>query len=237
MSALLQARDLSLAGRLDETNLAVRAGELTCLVGPNGSGKTSLLHALAGIGHPSGEVLIDAVDPRGLPPPRRKRLLSYLPASRDVSWPLTAYDVVALGSVGGEDEGAIDQVLADLDLGDFAHRRIDRMSTGERSRVLIARALVAKPRALLLDEPAANLDPYWQLRLMDYLRRSARHHGQAMLVAVHDLELANIYADRLIIMHDGRIEADGDPASLLGGDCIPRIFRIERLNGRWVPVA
>jgi iron complex transport system ATP-binding protein len=71
---------------------------------------------------------------------------------------------------------------------------------------------------------------------MDYLRVSARQNGQAMLVAVHDLELAHIYADRLIIMHAGRIEADGDPASLLSGDCIPRIFRIERFQGRWQPI-
>jgi iron complex transport system ATP-binding protein len=182
-------------------------------------------------------VLIDGTDPRGLPSDRRKRLFSYLPASRDVIWPLTARDVVALGGDGGQDAGAIAQVLADLSLSGFADRRIDRMSTGERSRVLIARALVAKPRALLLDEPAANLDPYWQLRLMDYLRTSPRKNGQAVLVAVHDLELAHIYADRLIIMQGGRIEADGDPASLLGGDCIPRIFGIERFEGRWRPTA
>jgi iron complex transport system ATP-binding protein len=236
VSALLEATGLSLSGRLEETDLSIRAGELTCLIGPNGSGKTSLLHALAGIGHPSGNVLIDGADPRGLPSDRRKLLFSYLPASRDVGWPSAARDVVALGSAGGKDDGAIHQVLADLDLGGFADRRIDRMSTGERSRVLIARALVAKPRALLLDEPAANLDPYWQLKLMDYLRVSARQNGQAMLVAVHDLELAHIYADRLIIMHAGRIEADGDPASLLSGDCIPRIFRIERFQGRWQPI-
>jgi iron complex transport system ATP-binding protein len=171
-----------------------------------------------------------------MPPHRRKRLLSYLPASRDVSWPLTAHDLIALGSVGGEAEDAIQQVLADMELSDFANRRIDRMSTGERSRVLIARALVAKPRALLLDEPAANLDPYWQLRLMDYLRTCARQNSQAMLVAVHDLELAHIYADRLIIMHNGRVAADGDPVSLLSGDRIPRIFNIRRFEGRWRPI-
>jgi iron complex transport system ATP-binding protein len=111
------------------------------------------------------------------------------------------------------------------------------MSTWERSRVLIARALVARPRLLLLDEPAANLDPYWQLRLMDHLRASARANGQAMLVAVHDLELARAYADRLLVINEGRIEADGQPETLLGSEIIPRIFGVERSGDRWQPVA
>jgi iron complex transport system ATP-binding protein len=237
MSALLQATGLALPGRLGDTALTLEAGELTCLVGPNGSGKTSLLHALAGIGDPSGSVLIDGSDPRALPPGRRQRLFAYLPASRDISWPLTAHDLIALGSPSGEREAGIRQVLTVLGLSEFADRRIDRMSTGERSRVLIARALVAGPRLLLLDEPASNLDPYWQLRLMDYLRTSARDNGQALLVAVHDLELARAYADRLIVMNEGRIEADGDPETLLGSEIIPRIFGIKRSGDRWQPVA
>ena len=215
----------------------LNGGELTCLIGPNGSGKTSLLHALAGIGHPSGKVLIEDADPRDLTLVNRQRLFSYLPASRDVSWPLTAHDVVALGSAAPLEEEAIRQLLGDLDLEPFAGRRIDQMSTGERSRVLIARTLIAKPRVLLLDEPAANLDPYWQLRVMDYLRRSARSAGQGLLVAMHDLELARGFADRLIIMDHGRIEADGDPETLLQGAEVRRIFRIEKLGGRWQALA
>jgi iron complex transport system ATP-binding protein len=230
---LLEANGVGLGGRLADTTLSLQAGELTCLVGPNGSGKTSLLHALAGIGHPSGSVRIEGIDPQSLPPRQRQRLFSYLPASREAAWPLSARDLVALGGAGARDEERISQLLADLDLTDFANRRIDRMSTGERSRVLIARALAANPRALLLDEPAANLDPYWQLRMMDYLRASTRDRGQGMLVAVHDLELARDYADRLIVMDAGRIEADGEPAALLAGDCIPRIFKIRQTDGRW----
>ncbi|HEX8533513.1 MAG TPA: ABC transporter ATP-binding protein [Allosphingosinicella sp.] len=237
MSGLVEATGLALPGRLKETGLTLRPGELTCLVGPNGSGKTSLLHALAGVGNPEGSVLVAGTDPRGLPPARRQQLLSYLPASRDIGWPLTARDLVALGTPAGGSEGEVRQVLADLGLAEFADRRIDRMSTGERSRVLIARALVAKPKLLLLDEPASNLDPYWQLRLMDFLRASASANAQAMLVAVHDLELARNYADRLIIMHEGRIEADGDPEALLSGELIPQIFNIEWSDGRWRPSA
>ena len=234
MSALLEARGLSLPGRLHSTDLTLHAGEIACLIGPNGSGKTSLLHALAGIGRPHGAVAIEGTDPHRLAPARRQRLFSYLPASRDVAWPLTARDLIGLG--GDNRQHAIEAVLDDLELASFADRRIDRMSTGERSRVLIARALVARPAILLLDEPAANLDPLWQLRLMDYLRARARDGEQAMLVAMHDLELARAYADRLIIMSDGRIAADGDPGELLNGPEMPRVFGIEYAAGRWRPV-
>ena len=103
--------------------------------------------------------------------------------------------------------------------------------------MLIARALVAEPKLLLLDEPAANLDPLWQLRLMDHLRSLARRGDQGLLVAMHDLELAERYGDRLIIMDGGHIAADGQPDALLAGPHMPAIFGIERVEGRWQPVA
>jgi iron complex transport system ATP-binding protein len=236
MTALLKAERLSLTGRLQETSLTLAAGELTCLIGPNGSGKTSLLHALAGIKGPGGTVSIDGVDPHQAAPAQRRRLFSYLPASRDIGWPLTAHDVIALGISSPEEKARIPELLAELELSEFADRRMDRMSTGERSRVLIARALVARPKVLLLDEPAANLDPLWQLRLMDCLRRLATEKEQAMLVAIHDLELARHFADRLLIMARGAITADGDPGRLLAGPEMPRVFGVEMVEGRWKPV-
>jgi iron complex transport system ATP-binding protein len=236
MRATVKGSGLALPGRLKESSIALRAGQLTCLIGPNGSGKTSLLHALAGIGGPLGEVMIDGIDPKSLAPKQRMRLFSYLPASRDIRWPLTALDLVALGCAGPEDRARIPRLLDELDLASLAHRRIDQMSTGERSRVLIARALVSRPKLLLLDEPAANLDPLWQLRLMDHLQSLAHDGEQALLVAVHDLELARHHADRLIIMEGGAIAADGEPAELLAGPDMPRVFRIERRENRWIPL-
>lgn len=237
MTALLEAKGLRLEGRLQETSLALEAGTLCCLVGPNGSGKTSLLHAIAGIGAPGGKVSIEGANPHVLAPNLRQRLFSYLPASRDAAWPLSAFDLIALGLPGKAEAGRIEELLHALELGGMASRRIDRMSTGERSRALIARALAARPRLLLLDEPASNLDPLWQLRLMDYLRDKARRHGQAVLMAVHDLELARGYADRLVVMDRGQIVADGKPDAVLDSPAIPTVFGIERAGGRWRPVA
>jgi iron complex transport system ATP-binding protein len=230
MTALLEAVGVALAGRLHATDLRIEAPELVCLVGPNGSGKTSLLHALARVGGPSGEVGIDGVRPEEAAPARRRRLLSYLPASRDVAWPLAARDLVRLGA----DEAEADEAMAALELTKWAGRRVDRLSTGERSRVLIARALAPKPRLLLLDEPVANLDPLWQLRLMERLR-AAVAGGQGAVVAMHDLDLAARYADRLVLMDEGRIVAEGEPQALLGSGQLSEVFGIERAEGAWQP--
>jgi iron complex transport system ATP-binding protein len=230
--SLLVAEGLSLHGRLAETGLGLEPGTLTCLIGPNGSGKTSLLHALAGIGPRTGRVAIDGVDPRSLGPGERQRLLGFLPASRDVKWPLAARDVIALG---GGDPAAIELAVEAMDLGRLADRRVDRLSTGERSRVLIARLLAAGPRVALLDEPVANLDPLWQLKLLDLLHGFVRGDDRALLVAIHDLDLAGAYADRLIILEKGRIVADGDPGELLRGPRIAEVFGVTKEGGTWRP--
>jgi iron complex transport system ATP-binding protein len=228
MIPLLDATGVALAGRLAPTGLRMEAAELVCLVGPNGSGKTSLLHGLARVGGASGEVRIDGARPEALPPAARRRLLSFLPASRDAAWPLAARDLVRLGASDSE----ADEALAALDLTSFAGRRVDRLSTGERSRVLIARALAPRPRLLLLDEPVANLDPLWQLRLMERLGEAARN-GQGAIVAMHDLDLAARYADRLVLMEGGEIAAEGEPAAMLQSTRLEEAFGIRKEEGQW----
>ena len=228
--SLVVATDLVLPGRLEPTSLTLEAGTLTALIGPNGSGKTSLLHALARISQAGGKVLIAGEDPGRLPPALRVRALAYLPASRDLSWPIAAHDLVALSGASAEEAN---DAAARLDLPAFGTRRADRLSTGERSRVLLARALAPKPRLLLLDEPIANLDPLWQLRLMALLADEVRGTQRAALVAMHDLDAAFRHADRIVVMHDRRIAADDAPAGILGSEVIPRVFGIRRTADGW----
>ena len=220
---MMLASGLALPGRLFDVSLQIAAGELVCLVGPNGSGKTSLLHALAGIGRPAGTVDLDGVDPRTLGPSLRPHYLTYLPATRDVPWPLVARDLIALG--GGE------AAFPALELDGLLDRRMDRLSTGERSRVLIARALAPRPKLLLLDEPTANLDPLWKIRLMELVRKEIGTGERAALVAIHDLDAALRYADRILVMNEGRIAAEG-----LEGPHVAAIFGVEHANGGWRPV-
>ena len=221
---MLEASGLALPGRLLDVSLQIGAGELVCLVGPNGSGKTSLLHALAGIGRPTGTVSLDGVDPRVLGPSLRPHHITFLPATREVPWPLTARDLIALG--GGEAD------FPALELEGLLDRRVDRLSTGERSRVLIARALAPRPKLLLLDEPTANLDPLWQIRLMELVRDEIGAGDRAALVAIHDLDAARRYADRILVMDGGRIAAEGLDSAHLAA-----IFGIERANGEWRAVS
>ncbi len=231
MNAFLEAQGLAIAGRLDPTNLMVDAPGFLCLVGPNGSGKTSLLHALAGIGPSQGDVRITGHTLAGLSRDARKRLLAFLPASRDIAWPVTGRSLVALGLPSGADESEAEEALAELGAEDLADRRVDRLSTGERSRILIARALVALPKLLLLDEPAANLDPYWQLRLIAHLRALSR--DRVVIAAMHDLDLAARFADRMLVLEGGRVVADGQPVELIDGAEIRRVFGIERRGSAW----
>ena len=228
MSALLQARGLTLPGRLLDVALDIAAGEFVCLVGPNGSGKTSLLHALAGIGAPGGDVQLDGVDPRRLGPARRPAFLTFLPATREIAWPLAARDLIALGGGGSAHE--------ELELAEVLDRRVDSLSTGERSRVLIARALAPRPKLLLLDEPTANLDPLWQIRLMELVRAEVSAEGRAALVAIHDLDAAARFADRIVLMDAGRIVAEGPPREIVVGPDVGTVFGVERVSGEWRPV-
>jgi iron complex transport system ATP-binding protein len=218
---MLRASGLTLPGRLHDVAIDIAEGELVGLIGPNGSGKTSLLHALAGIGGRPGKVSLDGVDPRTLGPSQRPAWLTYLPATRDIPWPLAARDLIALGGGGP---------VAGLELDTLLDRRLDTLSTGERSRVLIARALAPRPRLLLLDEPTANLDPLWQIRLMELVREEISRGGRAALVAIHDLDAAGIHADRVLVMDSGRIAAEG-----LDGPHVAAIFGVERISGRWQP--
>ena len=152
MTSLLAMHGGEIPGRLRRTNLEVAAGELVAVIGPNGGGKTSLLRACAAIEATSGIIRVADEDLRAAPPSRRARLLGYLPASRDVVWPITVRDLVSLG-LPSADPTRVDELIALLELEPIAKRHVDRLSTGERARVLLARALASRPQVLLLDEP------------------------------------------------------------------------------------
>jgi iron complex transport system ATP-binding protein len=226
----LVARGVAIAGRLQPTDLDVDAGELVALVGPNGGGKTSLLRALARIESAAGVVAIEGEDVDLAPLARRRQLLSFLPASRDVIWPISARDVIGLG-LDRPDPRRLDELISLFELKKLADRPVNRLSTGERARVLTARAIAASPSALLLDEPLSNLDPYWVLRFLDILETAARS-GQAVLVALHDLTHLRHFG-RVLLIAEGKVQMDEAPASLMASERFEEIFRIRPLDGGW----
>lgn len=226
----LVARGVAIAGRLQPTDLDVRAGELVALVGPNGGGKTSLLRALARIETASGVVAIGGEDVDLAPLARRRQLLSFLPASRDVIWPISARDVIALG-LDRADDARIDELIYLFELEKLADRPVSRLSTGERARVLAARALAARPQILLLDEPLSNLDPYWVLRFVATFETAALS-GQVVLVALHDLSQLRHFR-RALLIASGKVQVDETPDSLMADERFEQIFRIQAADGSW----
>lgn len=230
MSALLEASGVALPGRLQPVDLALESGTFTALIGPNGGGKTSLLRGLARVERSPGMVWICGEDVDKASPARRRRLLSFLPAARHVAWPISARDLIAL-SMDRTDPGRVAELIDTLDLQLLADRPTDQLSTGERARVLLARALASKPSVLLLDEPLSNLDPYWVLRILDLLREAAQQ-GAAALVALHDLTLLPRF-DRALLVAEGRLLADGLPHDMLHESSFEAAFRVRSTNGSW----
>ena len=230
MTSLLIGEAIEIDGRLKPTDLRCGAGELVAVIGPNGAGKTSLLRALAGIELDHGLVLIDGEELIAAPRSRRTKLLSYLPATRSLVWPITARDVIALG-LPASDRTRVDQVIEALELQLLARRAVNSLSTGERTRVLLARSLAAQPRVLLLDEPLANLDPYWVLRTLELMREAAEG-GATVLASLHDLSQLATF-DRAVLVDHGRIVADAPPSDLLESQELSTAFRVERHDGAW----
>lgn len=232
MTSLLDARKIGIAGRLSSTDLIVEAGQMVAVIGPNGGGKTSLLRALARTEDALGAVAIDGKDVDATAEAQRRRLLAFLPASREASWPVAVVDFLGFG-LGAPDATRIEELVAMFELGPLSRRPIDQLSTGERARAMLGRAIAARPRLLLLDEPLSNLDPYWALRTVDIIRAEIDVIGSAALVSVHDLDMARRF-DRLLLVSGGAVIADGAPETVLEGQGFGEAFRVSRENGHWV---
>jgi iron complex transport system ATP-binding protein len=230
MTPILEARSLSLKHRLATTDLSIAGGQLVAIIGPNGSGKTSLLRALGGVEHTSGTVSIGGETLLEAPSQRRPALATFLPASREIIWPINVRDVIALG-LPNSNVSRVDELIELLELQSLALRPIDRLSTGERARVLLARALAPRPRVLLLDEPLSNLDPYWVLRIFEILRQAVTE-GSSALVSLHDIDRVVAF-DRVLLMSEGELRADLAPLEMLGSKILAEAFRIERESAGW----
>jgi len=214
-------------------SLRVGPGELTALIGPNGAGKTTLLRAALGLLRPAGgAVLLAGRDPAGMEAVARARLAAYLPQSRPLAWPLRVAQVVALGRfahgaprITGADAAPVARALAACRLEALAQRRTDQLSGGELARVHLARALAAEAPLLLADEPTAALDPRHALEAMAILRAFCDQGGGA-LVTLHDLSLAARFADRVIVLCEGRILADGPPVEAMASEVLAQAFGV-----------
>jgi len=226
MTSLLDAQGIGIASRLETTALAVATPELIAVIGPNGGGKTSLLRALARADRTQGNVAVAGESLDAALPSRRAKLVAFLPASHDIAWPIPVADFLALG---GAVPTSIGREMEALDLAGLADRPMNQLSTGQRSRAMIARVLACDARLLLLDEPLSNLDPYWALRLLEILRQRASD-GSIVILTLHDLsQLSKV--DRILVICHGSVVADTSPQALSGSDLIEDVFEIRIVDG------
>ena len=237
MTALaLEAATARLGGRtvLTAATLAVAPGELVALVGPNGAGKSSAIRALTGLlPLAAGRALLGGADVADLSPRGRAEHAAYLPQERRIAWNLPAIEVAGLGTpflAAGETLERARRALEEVEAGHLADRGVAEMSGGERARVLLARALATEAQALLVDEPIAGLDPEAQLMVLERLRARA-DAGQAVLASLHDLPLAARFADRVVVLDQGAVVADGAPLEALTPEVLRQVFG---LTARWV---
>ena len=215
-------------------SLELHAGELVALIGPNGSGKTTLLHTLCRI-HPDsrGEIFLGSKSIESLSRRETARRVSLVPQFTEVGFEITVADAVGLGRypwlgpltpIGERDRERIEQAIDALDLGALRRRPLDSLSGGERQRVHLARALAQDTDLLLLDEPVASLDLKYQQETYERLRELADHRGKAILVADHHLNLVAAVCDRVVVLREGKIWADGGPAEIITREMIHAVF-------------
>jgi len=241
------ARALTVAynGRavLREVDIDVAPGEMVAVIGPNGSGKTTLLRAVAGmVGVRGGEVGIDGRPVAGMPRRELARLVAMVPQDPVIPRGMTAYEYVLLGRTpyigywstdSADDRRRAVEALQRLEAAEFAERPLDRLSGGERQRVVLARALAQDSHALLLDEPTTALDIGHQQTVLDLVDGLRHERGTAVLGAFHDLTLAAQYADRMVLLAEGEVIAEGLPAEVLKPEMLKRFSgaRVTVLTG------
>jgi len=210
---------------LQDVTLEAHAGEVVALIGPNGSGKSTVLRVAGGVLRPSsGQAAIEGSDLAKLAVKERARRLAVVPQEAPVPSGLFVREMVALGRTPyarlllgptAHDRQAVERALSVVGIDNLADRRVDELSGGERQRVILARALAQEPRLLLLDEPTANLDLHHQVAMLELVRGLSREQGLAVLAAVHDLQLAALYCDRMILLSQGRVVCQGSPETVL----------------------
>jgi len=221
---------------LDGADLELMAGEMVALIGANGSGKTTLLRVLAGTLRPeAGRVELFGRPLSAWSRREIARRVAVLPQTSELPVGMNVAEVVALGRIphatsrlgaAPADEEAVAAALRDVDAGDLADRPVTQLSGGERQRVLLALALAQEPQLLLLDEPTLHLDLAHQLALVAVLGRLRARRRLTVVSVLHDLNLATSFADRAVLVRDGRLDAAGTRASPLTAAAAARAFGV-----------
>lgn len=237
---MIEARDIEFSYEdqrvIDGVSFRVEDGEFVGLIGPNGSGKTTLLKLLSKVLRPQGgSITIGGRDIARITGREMARTIAVVPQESNVLFPFTVREIVLMGRYPRlgplsferrSDVETAEEMMCITDVAQFADRLISEVSGGEKQRVIIARALAQQPRALLLDEPTAFLDLRHQMEVYELLKSLNEKRGITVVCVSHDLNLAARYCRRLMLLHGGRIAADGAPQAVLTPENILRVFDV-----------
>ncbi len=224
---------------MEEISFSVGEGEIFGIIGPNGSGKTTLLRLITGYLNPSGGSISlygDNLKKVGIS--KRSKIISVVPQTITTFFNFKVREIVALGRLPYrrettpiEDEFIIKDAMEKTHILHFSERKFFSLSGGERQRVLIAKSFAQKPKILLLDEFTSHLDIYHQKRIIDILLREKRKNSLTILATFHDINLASILSDKILIMKKGKILSYGRPNDIISEDTMRKAYSIEPIIG------
>lgn len=219
---------------LTDISLEARPGEITALIGPNAAGKSTLIKCIAGLLNSRGTVKLDSRETSTIPKEELNRLIGYLPQEISTRAVLTVFEAILIGRlktlswrVSNDDlEKALD-IITVLDIEELAPRFLNELSGGQKQMVSIAQTLVAEPKILLLDEPISNLDLRHEMEILDVVKNVTRSHNTTTVLAIHNLSLAARYADRLVVLKEGRVHSNGTLQAVLTPETVREVYGVE----------
>ena len=215
----------------------VTPGEMVGLIGPNGSGKSTIIKAISRVIHPySGKIALNGENIAQIPREELARLVGVVPQMPLLPSAFTAFEIVLMGRnphlrlfqyEGERDLNIAWQAMGQTATQSLAERRIGELSGGEIQRIVIARVLAQEPKSILLDEPTANLDISHQIEILDLIKNLCLKNNLTVVIALHDLNLASQYCDRLILINNGQVHSQGTPSEVINPKNIKEVYGAE----------
>lgn len=235
----LQIKNLSFGYKknqmiLNNINLEIKQGEILGILGPNGTGKTTFIKCINNIHKPNeGRILYDGNNIMNLSQLNIAKIIAYVPQYTNNFFPMNVIDTVMMGRMpyvkknySDEDKEIVFSIIKKMNLEKFAFRNIKEMSGGERQRVFIARAMAQQPKIIILDEPTSSLDLYNQLFILHTITKLAKENNITIIMTIHDLNLASMFCDNILMLKDTHIFAHGKPESILTAENIYEMYKV-----------
>ncbi len=235
----LQIKNLSFGYKknqmiLNNINLEIKQGEILGILGPNGTGKTTFIKCINNIHKPNeGRILYDGNNIMNLSQLNIAKIIAYVPQYTNNFFPMNVIDTVMMGRMpyvkkdySDEDKEIVFSIIKKMNLEKFAFRNIKEMSGGERQRVFIARAMAQQPKIIILDEPTSSLDLYNQLFILHTITKLAKENNITIIMTIHDLNLASMFCDNILMLKDAHIFAHGKPEGILTAENIYEMYKV-----------